>query len=81
MGRTRVGGSIGGAGNPSAANGTDASKVRSDRIRQATCITKRQTAAADAAFESMYALDNPTYWSDYTKGDTEVQGAAANFGV
>ena len=48
---------------------------RRDRIRQATYITQRQTAAANSAFESMFTLDSPTNWSDYTKGDTATQGA------
>lgn len=48
---------------------------RRDRIRQATYITQRQTAAANAAYESMFGLDTPTDWSVYTKGNTNTQGA------
>lgn len=48
---------------------------RRDRIRQATYITQRKSAAANAAFESMFDLDPPTNWSAYTKGTTNTQGA------
>lgn len=48
---------------------------RSDRIRQATYVTQRKTAAANAAFESIFALDTPRDWSAYTRGNTSTQGA------
>ncbi|MES2697411.1 MAG: TonB-dependent receptor plug domain-containing protein [Verrucomicrobiota bacterium] len=48
---------------------------REDRIRQATYVTQRKSAAAAAAFESIFELDAPTNWSVYTKGNTNTQGA------
>ncbi len=48
---------------------------REDRIRQATYAARRQTAAANSAFESIFNLPIPTNWSTYTKGKTDTQGA------
>jgi len=48
---------------------------RADRIRQATYVTQRKTAAANSAFESMWNLEAPTNWSTYTNGHTNTQGA------
>lgn len=48
---------------------------RRDRIRQATYVTQRKTAAANAAFESMFDLEIPTNWSNTTRGTTNTQGA------
>lgn len=48
---------------------------REDRIRQATYVTQRQTSAPNAAFESVFNLPIPTNWSEYTKGNTDTQGA------
>jgi hypothetical protein len=48
---------------------------RADRIRQATRILERKTAAAQSAFESIHDFDPPDDWSEYTKGNTNTQGA------
>jgi iron complex outermembrane recepter protein len=48
---------------------------RRDRIRQATYVTQRKTAAPNAAFESIFELEPPTNWSVYTGGKTETKGA------
>ncbi len=48
---------------------------RWDRIRQATYVTKRKTATAQSAFESIWDLDPPTDWSVYAQGSTSTQGA------
>jgi hypothetical protein len=48
---------------------------RRDRIRQATYVTQRKTAAPNAAFESIFELDPPRNWSVYTSGETNTQGA------
>lgn len=47
---------------------------RKDRIRQATYVTQRKTAAPNSAFESIFDLDPPTNWSAYTRGSTNTQG-------
>lgn len=51
---------------------------RSDRIRQATYVTQRKTAAANAAFESVFDLQPPTNWTTYTSGDTNTQGVVVH---
>lgn len=48
---------------------------RRDRIRQATYVTQRKTAAPNSAFESIFELEPPTNWSAFTKGQTNTQGA------
>jgi hypothetical protein len=48
---------------------------RRDKIRQATYVTQRKTAAANAAFESVFALGIPRNWSSWTRGQTNTQGA------
>jgi iron complex outermembrane recepter protein len=48
---------------------------REDRIRQANRNLERKTSAANAAFESIHDFDPPTNWSEYTKGNTNTQGA------
>jgi len=48
---------------------------RRDKIRQATYVTQRKTAAANAAFESMFDLGIPRNWSSWTHGQTNTQGA------
>ena len=35
----------------------------------------RKTSAANAAFESIHDFDPPTNWSEYTRGNTNTQGA------
>lgn len=47
---------------------------RRDSIRQATYITRRQTAAPQSAFESMFGLEAPRDWSLYTGGQTTTRG-------
>src|SRR5688572_1962574 len=48
---------------------------REDRIRQANRNLERKTSATNAAFESIHDFDPPTNWSEYTKGNTNTQGA------
>lgn len=47
---------------------------RRDRIRQASHLMARQTAAPNSAFESMVTYDLPTNWTVYTQGNTSTQG-------
>ena len=48
---------------------------RADKIRQATYVTQRKTAAPNSAFQSIFELEPPTNWSTYTRGHTNTQGA------